>query len=128
LSRWVYLAAVLFLGLTVLATLGFGEHYAIDLVVGVPYALLLGAACAPPSVARTGERRRALAIGAGLTIAWMSALRLAPFAFHSVAFTWLAAILTVALCGFAQHQLERALHENVEPRANRDELLLTLDF
>lgn len=127
LSPWVYLAAVLYLALTVLATLGFGEHYAVDLVVGVPYALLLGAACAPQSAASTGERRRALALGAGLTLAWMSALRLAPFAFHSIAFTWLAAVLTVALCGFAQHQLERALNKIVEPRAKRDELLLTLD-
>lgn len=104
LSRWLCAASGLYLGLTIVATLGFGEHYAVDLVAGVPYALLLGAACARPSAATA--RRGALLTGITLTVAWIAALRFAPALFHSIALTWTAAVATVVLCGLAQRRFE----------------------
>lgn len=106
LSRWLYAASGLYLGLTILATLGFGEHYVVDLIAGVPYALFLGAACPRQPVAPAGNR--ALLTGATLTLTWIAALRFAPALFHSAAFTWAAALSTVILCWLAQRRFEQA--------------------
>src|SRR5712692_3513987 len=45
LARGLRVAAAAFLTMTALATLGFGEHYLIDLIVAVPFALALQAPC-----------------------------------------------------------------------------------
>lgn len=124
LSRWLYAASGLYLGLTIVATLGFGEHYVVDLIAGVPYALLLGAACARPSVAPA--RNLALLTGSILTAAWIFALRLAPGLFHSIAFTWIAAVATVTLCWFAQRRFEQAFaraRESTRPTSSSRGLL-----
>ena len=66
-GRYVALA---FLVLTVAATLGLGEHYCLDLVVAVPYALLI------QSLGDRGPHRRACCItGAVLTTAWLVTLK-----------------------------------------------------
>ncbi len=66
---------LLLLAGTVLATLGLGEHYFVDLVAAFPFALMIYAACAggiPP-----GDRRRFLTLLAGLLwmAAWIGLLR-----------------------------------------------------
>ena len=67
---WARRVAMAYLCLTVLATLGLGEHYFLDLVVAVPYALFIQA---------IGERGRSrltsVAAGAGIVAAWLFALR-----------------------------------------------------
>jgi len=45
LARWVRTIAAVFVALTVLATLGSGEHYFIDLVVALPFSLMVQALC-----------------------------------------------------------------------------------
>ncbi len=63
---------VLVVALMLVATLGFGQHYVIDLVAAVPYAVLTQAiGTAVPAVLR---RRRAALMGgcAALTLAWVS--------------------------------------------------------
>jgi hypothetical protein len=112
LGRWVRAGAALFLALTVLATIGFGEHYVVDLVAAVPYALALAALCAPAGWPRN---RAAIAIGAGLTAAWILALRFATPLFHSTVFTWLAALGTVAVCLFAWQNTVRT-YQNISPQ------------
>ena len=126
LSHWVYAASTLYLGFTILATLGFGEHYVVDLVAGVPYALLLGAACTRP-MEQISHRRRALLTGLLFTFAWILALRFVPALFHSMTFTWLVTALTLAVCLTAQRRLERAI-KTAEPQAKRTESLLPFDF
>ena len=111
LSPWAYLASAVYLGLTILATLGFGEHYAVDLVAGVPYALLLGAACAPKTAII--ERRQAIVVGFVLTAAWILLLRFAPLAFQSPALAWPAAAVTLAICGVVQLRFEQAWRRNL---------------
>jgi hypothetical protein len=59
-----------FAALTALATLGLGEHYLIDLVVAVPYALAIFAFSS-----NTPERRTPLAVASALVLAWMLYLR-----------------------------------------------------
>ena len=111
LSPWAYLASAVYLGLTILATLGFGEHYVVDLVAGVPYALLLGAACA--SKTAIVERKHAIAVGLALTAAWILLLRFAPLAFQSPALAWPATAATLAICCVAQLRFEQSWRRNL---------------
>jgi hypothetical protein len=99
LSRWVRAAAAAFLGITILATIGFGEHYVVDLVAAVPYALALEAICASRDLP---SRRRTAALGTGLAIGWIVLLRFATPLFASHVFTWLACGGTLLLCALAQ--------------------------
>jgi hypothetical protein len=88
--RWIRHLAAVFLALTLLATLGLGEHYLIDLVVAVPFAAAALAVCAK-------QFGRALAAGA-LTLAWLVYLR---FGLPAVALSplqaWIAVLATVAI-------------------------------
>ena len=72
--RWVRVAAGLFLFLTLLATLGLGEHYLIDLIVAVPVALT---SCAVITPLLPGNRIPwvALGVGLGLSIFWFVLFR-----------------------------------------------------
>jgi hypothetical protein len=74
LSPWVRSLLVLFLAGTVLATLGLGEHYFVDLVAAFPFALMMYAACAGGSLS---ERRRFPPLFSGLLwmLAWVGLLR-----------------------------------------------------
>jgi PAP2 superfamily len=76
---------------TVLATLGIGQHYVVDLVVAVPFALCIHAAF---------ERDWSIAdIAAGLTIIWLLVLR---FAFAGMLeygwLWWMVAAVMVSGC------------------------------
>jgi hypothetical protein len=66
---------MLFLAGTVLATLGLGEHYFIDLVAAVPFSLMVRAATAEGIP--FGDRRRFEILLSGLlwTVAWVGLLR-----------------------------------------------------
>src|SRR5579883_1158840 len=65
--------AACFLGFTLLATLGFGYHYLVDLVVAAPFVTAVQAAClAPRGAAERRERRLAIALGSSLTLAWIA--------------------------------------------------------
>jgi hypothetical protein len=105
LPRWTKAAAGVYLLLTILATLGFGEHYVVDLVVAVPYALALQAICLPKP--QTGQRITIMT-GVVLTFAWVLALRFATPVFQSPIFTWSATIATIALCWHAKGRLTLA--------------------
>ena len=93
LAAWVRAAAAAFLFLTILATLGFGEHYVVDLVAAVPYAFALEALCA------SGQPRvRDASLGISVAIAWVAILRFGTPLFSSHLFTWTASIATVFGC------------------------------
>lgn len=99
LAGWIRAATILFLTLTVLATIGFGEHYVVDLVAAIPYALALKAICAPPEL---GVQYRTAAIGVGLTLAWLVTLRFGTPLFGTHVFTWGATIATLVICLIAE--------------------------
>jgi len=88
--RWVRILATVFLILTLLATLGLGEHYLIDLVVAVPFAATVLAICA---------RKFAGALASGaITLAWLLYLRfgLAPYP-PTMLQAWVAVLATLVL-------------------------------
>ena len=94
--------AVLFL--TVLATLGFGEHYFVDLVVAVPFAQGVEAiATASPRLFRL--RAACAAAGALMVAAWLLYLR-RPAPPVPPLLPWCAVAITVA----STLALRRALH------------------
>ena len=72
---WRIVAAAL-LGITVLATLGFGEHYLVDLVVAVPFAVSVQGLATSAVPWRNRARVAAVATGALVALAWVAYLRL----------------------------------------------------
>jgi len=74
LARWVRAIALVFVALTVLATLGTGEHYFIDLVVAFPFSLLVQALCSYSIPFNNRERRAAFVFGAFTTLIWLALL------------------------------------------------------
>jgi hypothetical protein len=69
---WIRIIAAAYLILTALATLGLGEHYLADLMVAPPLVAAVQAACTRIA---SKEKWISLAIGAGITLSWLVALR-----------------------------------------------------
>ena len=97
LARWVRAIALTFVVLTVLATLGTGEHYFIDLVVAFPFSLMVQALCSYSLPFREGERRTAFLFGAFVTLLWLALLSFSIKLFWiSPALPWAMIVATVA--------------------------------
>ncbi len=93
---------------TVLATLGFGLHYLLDLVVAVPAAVAIQALCTPAVNRR--ERRAAVLCGVGLTALWLVAIfGRQDVLGYSVVLTNLAALGTVIVPLAQERRLYRQL-------------------
>jgi hypothetical protein len=104
LSRWVHVFAGMFLTWTVLATLGLGEHYFCDLIVGCAFALFISAlACRLPL--SDPRRREALVFGAVVTVGWLLLLRTAALIAIPRAGAWALAVGTVAGSAWLGHRL-----------------------
>jgi hypothetical protein len=118
-SRWVKAIALAFVIFTVLATLGTGEHYFIDLVVAFPFTLMMFSmfCFALP----WNDRERAIGFLGGLlgTLLWFVLLRYAtPLFWFSRVIPWGLVVATVAL---AQAQKNRILSAAaLQPRASRE--------
>ena len=102
-----------FLAATAIATLGTGEHYLVDLIVAIPFALFLQVLfIGIPPVTR--ERRWiTVATGLGMTLVWVMALRSASFVYSAP----LLAILALSLVSIILPiSMEQALWANrLEP-------------
>jgi len=95
LARWVRLFGLGWFLLTLLATLGFGFHYAMDLVVAVPFTL---AVTAWGLTEASAARRQALCIGIILTVVWLLTLRfLATGGPATSLVRWLLAGITIVV-------------------------------
>jgi len=107
-NRVPRLFAGMFLVLTVLATLGFGEHYLIDLVVAVPFALAMEAIATSDSP-QIFRHRLAFGLAATVMVAgWIVYLRLAPVSWPSPALLWGAIAITVVSSILMERALNRA--------------------
>jgi len=103
-SRSVRLFGVLYVLLTVLATLGTGEHYFADLLVALPFSLLVQGILQW----RTGSTlaRTAIAACALLTALWICLLRLGVTLFWISPFVpWLLVAATIAGCLLLESRL-----------------------
>ena len=98
LSWWVRSIAVLFLVFTVAATIGTGEHYFVDLVVGVPFAVFIESLFSFDLPWAARRRLVPLAWGLGATLVWLALLRLEPRMFWiSPVIPWGLIIATITL-------------------------------
>jgi hypothetical protein len=71
----IRLGAGVYLTFTLLATLGLGFHYLVDLIVAVPFALLVQAQATPACPEIASERRRSLMLAVALVSGWLLAIR-----------------------------------------------------
>ena len=103
------IASGLFLAGTGFAILALGEHYAIDMVVAVPFCLMCQAAFASPSRGNSPGRRSAMWAGAGLVASWLLMLRFGVQALMaSPVVTCVLFVSTVGVSLFMWHRLSRA--------------------
>ncbi len=77
LSRSLRIFLAVYFALTLLATLGTGEHYFVDLVAGLPFALFIQALVSPGLKVAFSRRAIAASMGLGLTFAWLMLVRYA---------------------------------------------------
>jgi predicted membrane-bound spermidine synthase len=108
-GRWARGVFAVLVGLTVLATLGLGEHYLVDLVAGVPAAVALQGLCTRVLPWQARERRNAVLWGAALLAFWIIAVRFGVEVFLAVpGLIWVAMLGTLAACVALYRPLARA--------------------
>jgi hypothetical protein len=109
LSWWERAIAFAFLFFTVLATMGTGEHYFVDLIVAFPFTLGMEALCAFERPWMEQRRLAALAVGFLGTLAWLFGLRYgAHFFWWNAAVPWTLCAATVAVSMLFERRLQDA--------------------
>jgi hypothetical protein len=104
---WRILAAML-LGVTVLATLGFGEHYLVDLFVAVPFALAAQGLATAVLPWRTSERIASTAVGGALVAGWLMYLRMPAPPPVGAGWAWSLLLGTAVVAVLLELRLNRA--------------------
>jgi hypothetical protein len=118
LSRWIRMIALAFVIFTVLATLGTGEHYFVDLVVAFPFALMVQALCLYPLPFKYGSRRVAFLFGTFASLGWMALVSFAiPFFWMSPLIPWAMVIATIFISGLLMQHLQNAEFTNEQVQA-----------
>lgn len=109
LSLWTKIAFAIFLLGTIVATLGLGEHYFVDLVTAFPFALMIQAACALNVPISNPRRILPLVGGLVLMLGWVILLRwgLSVVLLNPVV-PWLLVSGTITLTLFLQAELRQA--------------------
>ena len=97
-----------FLVFTLLATLGTGYHYFVDLVAAVPFTAAMLATVSPEGGDGDRARRRLLLSGVALLAGWLALVRFAPTAL-SAPLMWGIALAVVALPALGVAALHRSL-------------------
>ncbi len=107
--------AFIFLAFTVMATLGTGEHYFVDLVVAFPFALMIQGICAYELPWTDSRRLQAAGFGLGSVLVWLAALRFANRLFWiSPVVSWMLVVATIALVELRRVDLWRAVAQSQE--------------
>jgi len=96
-TSWVSRSvAASFIIFTVTSTMGTGEHYFIDLVVAIPFALVLYATFCAEVSWRNAKRWAVVGVGLLMVLLWFGLLRYAPAIFWlSPVFSWALVIGTI---------------------------------
>ena len=118
LPRWIRAIVPAFFLFTILAMLGTGEHYLVDLVVAFPFALMIQALCSFGLPFREGERRRAFLFGIFTTLTWLALLSFEIRWFWiSPIIPWAMVVVTVAHTIFLSYRLsEKSAESESMPR------------
>jgi hypothetical protein len=119
LSWWERGIALFYLIFVGLATLGTGEHYFIDLVVAVPFALFVEALFAFDLPWTAAKRISGITFGLLSTLAWLASLRFTPHIFWSTPILpWTPCAATVAFILYLESSLHSISRQPApEPRA-----------
>jgi hypothetical protein len=110
-APWIRAVALFYVLATVMATMGTGEHYFVDLVAAVPFALMVESICQ----SAIPIRKRLLPLLAGLlmTLGWLALVRLGtPLVLKSRAIPWTLVVLSTATAMWIEH---RCLKVEVTP-------------
>jgi hypothetical protein len=111
LGRWPTRVSWVFVVGTALATLGLGEHYAVDLIVALPFTLAAHAVTLGGPV--SPERRDAAVASATLVGVWYAVLLTAPARVGQMpVLLWTLSLLTVASVWRLERRLTRRLQED----------------
>jgi hypothetical protein len=115
LSRWIRVIAFAFVIFTILATLGTGEHYFVDLVVAFPFALMVQALCLFVLPFRYGPRREAFLFGTFASLAWMALVSFGTrFFWISPIISWALVMATISISTWLMHRLQNSSHTNAD--------------
>lgn len=97
--RFVFPARVfmlLYLVLTVIATLGTGQHYLVDLIVSLPFALLMQSLVSLPLSGNRTRRIVAILVSLSLVAVWFGMVRFGiPLLLRSPAIPWALVCITI---------------------------------
>jgi hypothetical protein len=112
----------IYLGLTVVATLGTGEHYLVDLITALPFALMIQAVVSPGNKPRLLQRVLAGSCGMVLTLGWLSLVRYGvKILLVSPAVPWALLVLTCyAVC--KTYPWPSSLPHQPQPEVSRSHL------
>ena len=106
LSKMERAVALFYLVFVALAPLGTGEHYFVDLVVAVPFALFMESLFAYDLPLSDLNRVRGVGFGLLSTCAWLAALRFTPHAFWSTpVLSWTLCAATAAIALYLESHL-----------------------
>ncbi len=120
LARWIRGVALAFVIFTVMATLGTGEHYFVDLVVAFPFALMIQALCLYRLPFKNGPRRTAFLFGTFASLSWMALISFAPkFLWISPVIPWTLVIATIAISSWMVGRLMDAWGKVESPSQSR---------
>ncbi len=115
LRRWLQIFCTAFLGVTLLATLGLGEHYLIDLVVAFSFSVAISALCCRGLTWSSAERRQAMIAGGGITLAWLLMLRAGWLSALPAVAAWIAVAVAIGVSTVCQIRMLQA-----QARADRN--------
>jgi hypothetical protein len=117
LPRWLRSAMLAFALLTIIATLGSGQHYLMDLVVSVPFALAVQAALGWKSV-KMRQRVGAITAGIALTAAWLMLIRLSlAWVLVSPVIPWSLVAMSLVISFSLEASGARSMENNAIGRA-----------
>lgn len=97
---------------TMLGTLGFGEHYAVDWIAAFPLALLVRGLCAFSLPIWDFTRKFSIVIGAALIFLWIAAVRGAPVSLGDPFMIRILALCSIVLPFVFERKLARSEQYN----------------
>ena len=104
---WLRLVGGVFLVATLTATLALGEHYMVDLIVAVPFVVVVeGVAANPFAKRRRRESLQAIAGGVAMIAVWFLAIRFGTVALRGLPLVpWLMTLATFVASGLLLRRL-----------------------
>lgn len=106
---WIRGLAVIYVVCTIVAILAFGFHYAIDIIVAVPFVLAVHAA-SYLDIPFSGIRKQAIFWGTMWTFGWIATLKWASWILYSSISFWLLTMACIVHCAWLYHRLTLQLN------------------